>query len=156
MRLLYSWDFPRKDTGVGCNFFLSPGDLLTQGSNLYPLHCRQILYNLGHRRACPFRLRAHKKNVLVLILFQNPCRRWDTTLDKFDVAREIATLSILEVTLGVWNSNLLSGWLRKLSEDKISGAVFFFKNDWSCHVACRIPVPARDWTLTLHSGSTAS
>ena len=111
MRLLYSWDFPSKDTGVGCNFFLSPGDLLTQGSNLYPLHCRQILYNLGHRRACPFRLRAHKKNVLVLILFQNPCRRWDTTLDKFDVAREIATLSILEVTLGVWNSNLLSGSL---------------------------------------------
>ena len=36
-------DFPGKDTGVGCHF-LFQGILLTQGSNLSLLYCRQILY----------------------------------------------------------------------------------------------------------------
>ena len=41
------WDFPGKNTGVGCHF-LSPGDL----SNLCLLcflHCRWILYLLNHQ-----------------------------------------------------------------------------------------------------------
>ena len=38
-----SRDFPGKDTGVGCHF-LFQGILLTQGSNLSLLYCRQILY----------------------------------------------------------------------------------------------------------------
>ena len=36
-RLLYSWDFPGKNTGVGFHFLLQ-GIFLTQGSNLYLLH----------------------------------------------------------------------------------------------------------------------
>ena len=44
---LCPWDFPGKNTGVGCHFLLQ-GTFLTQGSNpwLLPLllHCRQILY----------------------------------------------------------------------------------------------------------------
>ena len=46
-RLLCPWDFPGKNTGVGCCFLLQ-GMFLTQGSNssiLHLLHCRQILYN---------------------------------------------------------------------------------------------------------------
>ena len=35
-RLLYPWNFPGKNTGVGCRFLLQ-GSLLTQGSNLYHL-----------------------------------------------------------------------------------------------------------------------
>ena len=42
-RLLSPWDFPGKDTGVGCHFPLQ-GIFPTQGSNLGLLHCRQILY----------------------------------------------------------------------------------------------------------------
>ena len=35
-KLLCSWDFPNRNTGVGCRFFLQ-GPFLTQGSNPYPL-----------------------------------------------------------------------------------------------------------------------
>ena len=38
--LLCPWDFPGKNTGVGCNFLLQ-GILPTLGSNLGLLHCRQ-------------------------------------------------------------------------------------------------------------------
>ena len=37
------WDFPGKNTGVGCHFLLQ-GIFQNQGSNLGVLHCRQILY----------------------------------------------------------------------------------------------------------------
>ena len=36
-RLLYPWDFPGKNTGVGCHFLLQ-GIFLTQGMNLGLLH----------------------------------------------------------------------------------------------------------------------
>ena len=47
-RLLCPWDFPGKDTGVGCHYLLQ-GIFPTQGSNLSLLHCREILYHLSHR-----------------------------------------------------------------------------------------------------------
>ena len=37
------WNFPGKNTGVGCHFLLQR-IFLTQGSNRRLLHCRQILY----------------------------------------------------------------------------------------------------------------
>ena len=43
-RLLCPWDFPGKNTGVGCHFLLQ-GSFLTQGSNLCLLHCKWILYH---------------------------------------------------------------------------------------------------------------
>ena len=46
-RCLCPWDFPGKNTGVGCHFLLQ-GIFLTQGSNL-GLICRQILYQLSTR-----------------------------------------------------------------------------------------------------------
>ena len=48
-RFLCPWDFPGKDTGMGCHFLLQ-GIFLTQGSNLGLLHCRQILYQLSYKR----------------------------------------------------------------------------------------------------------
>ena len=41
-RLLCPWDFPGKNTGVGCHFLLQ-GIFQTQGSNLCLLHCGWIL-----------------------------------------------------------------------------------------------------------------
>ena len=41
-RLLCPWQFPGKNTGVGCHSFLQ-GIFPTQGLNLGLLHCRQIL-----------------------------------------------------------------------------------------------------------------
>ena len=42
-RLLCPWDFPGKNTGVGCHF-LFQGIFLTWGSNMGLLHCRLILH----------------------------------------------------------------------------------------------------------------
>ena len=50
-RLLCPWDFPGKDTGVGCHFLLQE-IFLTQESNLHLLcllHCRWTLYLLSHQ-----------------------------------------------------------------------------------------------------------
>ena len=41
-RLLYPWDSPGKNTGVGCHSLL-------QGLNLSLLHCRQVLGHLSHQ-----------------------------------------------------------------------------------------------------------
>ena len=42
-RLLCPWDFPGKNTGVGCHFLLQ-GIFLSQGLNLGVLHFRWMLY----------------------------------------------------------------------------------------------------------------
>ena len=49
-RLLCPWDFPGKDTGLGCHFLLQ-GIFPSQGSNLGLLHPRQVLYlyRLSHQ-----------------------------------------------------------------------------------------------------------
>ena len=44
-QVLCPWDFPGKNTGVGCHFLLQE-IFLTWGSNPILLHCRQILYRL--------------------------------------------------------------------------------------------------------------
>ena len=47
-RLLCPWNFPGKNTGVGC-YFLLQGIFPTQGLNPGLLHCRQMLYHLSHQ-----------------------------------------------------------------------------------------------------------
>ena len=54
-RLLCPCDFPGKNIGVGCHFFLQ-GISSIQGSNLDLLHCRQILYCLSHQGRLNLRL----------------------------------------------------------------------------------------------------
>ena len=49
-RLLCLWDFPGKNTGVGCRFLLQ-GLFLAQGSNPSLLHYRRILYHLSRQRS---------------------------------------------------------------------------------------------------------
>ena len=58
-RLLCPWDFPGKNTGVGCCFLLQ-GVFPTRGSNLGLLHCRQVLYHLNQfmPSSCPSNLTA--------------------------------------------------------------------------------------------------
>ena len=46
-RLLCPWDFPSKNTGVGCHFLLQ-GIFTTQELNPGLQHCRQSLYCLSH------------------------------------------------------------------------------------------------------------
>ena len=47
-RLLWPWDFPGKNTGVGCHTLLQ-GIFPTQGWNPCLPHCRWILYHLSHQ-----------------------------------------------------------------------------------------------------------
>ena len=54
-RLLCPWDFPGKNTGVGCHALLQ-GIFPTQGSNLGLLDCRQTLYCLSHQGSLCFSL----------------------------------------------------------------------------------------------------
>ena len=54
-RLLCPWNFPGKNTGVGCHLLLQE-IFLTQGLNprlLCLLHCRQVLYLLSHQGILP-------------------------------------------------------------------------------------------------------
>ena len=46
--LFCPWDFPSKNTGVGCHFLLQR-IFLTQGLNLSLPHYRQMLYRLSHQ-----------------------------------------------------------------------------------------------------------
>ena len=45
---LCPWEFPGKNTGVGCHFLLQ-GLFLTQGLNPGLQHCMQRLYHLSHQ-----------------------------------------------------------------------------------------------------------
>ena len=45
---ILAWDFPGKNTGVGCQSFLQE-IFPTQGSNPGLLHYRQILYQLSYQ-----------------------------------------------------------------------------------------------------------
>ena len=47
-RPLHPWNFPGKNTRVGYHSLLK-GIFPTKGSNTGLLHCRQILYHLGHQ-----------------------------------------------------------------------------------------------------------
>ena len=47
---LHPWDFPGKNTGVGCHFLLQ-GIFPTQGSNPSIPHCRQTLYRLSYQES---------------------------------------------------------------------------------------------------------
>ena len=48
IKLLCPWDYPSKNTGVGCHF-LPQGIFPTQGSNPLLLPCRRILYCLSRQ-----------------------------------------------------------------------------------------------------------
>ena len=50
-RLHCPWDFPNRNTGVGCHFLLQ-GLFLTQGSNPGLLQCRPVLYHWANREPC--------------------------------------------------------------------------------------------------------
>jgi len=53
MRLLYPWDFPSKNMGVGCHSLLQ-GILLIQELNPGLPHCRQILDHLSYPGSISF------------------------------------------------------------------------------------------------------
>ena len=69
-RLLCPWDFPGKDTAVGCHFLL-PGIFPTQGSNSGLLHFRQILYQLSYKGIPTFYRKQVNKNCQCITFFRH-------------------------------------------------------------------------------------
>ena len=61
-RLLCPWDFPGKNTGVGCHFFLY-GIFPTQGLNPGLPHCGQTLYHLSHQESPGYFLKRNVKSL---------------------------------------------------------------------------------------------
>ena len=58
-RLLYPWNFPGKNTGVGCHALLQ-GLFPIQGLNPGLSHCRWILYHLSHEGSANYQRNTNK------------------------------------------------------------------------------------------------
>ena len=73
-RLLRPWDFPGKNTGVGCHCLLQE-IFPTQGLNPSLLLCRQMLYHLSHQGNTILDLKILKFKILsqyiVLLVYLN-------------------------------------------------------------------------------------
>ena len=81
-RFLCPWDFPGKNTGVGCHFLLQ-GIFPTQVSNPRLVHCRWILYHWATKEACFYNIILTTKGkaqwIIMALLFSanQPRRRAD-------------------------------------------------------------------------------
>ena len=64
-RLLCPWNFPGKNTGMGCHFLLQ-GIFPTQGSNPGLPHCRGILYQMSHKGS-PLKLNPVVKKLIAIL-----------------------------------------------------------------------------------------
>ena len=81
-RVLCPWDFPGKDTGVGCHFLLQ-GIFPTQGLNLGLSHCRQILYQLSYKGSrliifftqITYKKQTEKNTFNLTVQYLEKCRR---------------------------------------------------------------------------------
>ena len=76
-RIVFSWDSPSKNTGVGCHFLLQ-GICPTQGLNLVLLHCRQILYRLSYQGKLHFLLWLNNITCMDILYCVYPLISWWT------------------------------------------------------------------------------
>ena len=76
-RLLCPWDFPCKNTRMGCHFLLQ-GIFLTQRWNQSLLHCRQILLPLSHMGS-PTSQRLRPPNTIILGIKSSRDEFWRDT-----------------------------------------------------------------------------
>ena len=82
-RLLCPWDFPGKNTGVGCSF-LFQGIFPPQGSHLHLLHWQMESLPLGHQGSLSVALPLHSsfahQNLFWNLLFREPNTAAKTSL----------------------------------------------------------------------------
>ena len=114
-RLLCPWNFPSKNTGVGCHVLLQ-GIFPTQGLSLGLLRCRWILYRLSHQgrwqiiylfiyppshtHTCT---RAHTHILLVLLsLSISFSRGFSLSLDSLNQQQGISNSRCVRLTEGVF------------------------------------------------------
>ena len=84
--LLCPWDFPGKNTGVGCHSLLQ-GIFPTQGSNPGLLYCRQILYHLSHQGSPHIHLSVY--NFICQLYLNKAGKKWKNSTDLFFMFRTV-------------------------------------------------------------------
>ena len=116
IRLLRPWDFPGKNTGVGCHFLLQ-GIFLTQGSNPGLPHCRQTLYPLSHldsilkSKDVTLPKKVHLVKAMVFPVVMYGCESW--TIKKAEHQR------IDAFVLWYWRRLLRVPWTARRSNQSI-------------------------------------
>ena len=116
IRLLRPWDFPGKNTGVGCHFLLQ-GIFLTQGSNPGLPHCRQTLYPLSHldsilkSKDVTLPKKVHLVKAMVFPVVMYGCESW--TIKKAEHQR------IDAFVLWYWRRLLRVPWTARKSNQSI-------------------------------------
>ena len=116
IRLLRPWDFPGKNTGVGCHFLLQ-GIFLTQGSNPGLPHCRQTLYPLSHldsilkSKDVTLPKKVHLVKAMVFPVVMYGCESW--TIKKAEHQR------IDAFVLWCWRRLLRVPWTARRSNQSI-------------------------------------
>ena len=126
-RLLCPWGFLNKNTEVGCHALLQ-GIVLTQGSKLHLLHCRQILYcwatgdaltyveTVTEKENIHLSLRFHqnrsiiKMYVLTYILTANV---WQLASSKFGIQHWPSLPILSHQNSAVWEWSM---WLKDLTD----------------------------------------
>ena len=92
------WDFPGKNTGVGCHFLLQ-GSFPTQGLNLGLLHHRQILYWLNYQGKPQTHSPEHIEDTHKYYIIKESTARsqkiWGTKIRVKSVARVSSDLVVL-------------------------------------------------------------
>ena len=82
--------FPGKNTGVSCHFLLQ-GIFRTQGSNLYLLHCKQLLYHWATCEA-PFYIQQCVFVNPKVLIYSFPLPSPSVTISLFSVCESVSVL----------------------------------------------------------------
>ena len=82
IRVLCPWDFPGKNTAVGCHFLLQ-GIFPAQGSNLHLLHWQADSLPLSHQRSSSLCVKSLKKMPCVYIhrCMKQSSRTWESCVE---------------------------------------------------------------------------
>ena len=106
---LCPWDFPGKNTGVGCHFFLQ-GIFRTQESNLGLLHCKWILYHWGIGEA----IRPHSNDFILsqlpypnIVTFLQRVRTWTSEFWMNRKPRQTCSCLMIMIKM-IWNHFLMN------------------------------------------------
>ena len=107
--LLCPWDFPGKNTGVGCHFLLQ-GLFPTQGLNLSLLHCGHILYWMSYKGSI---------NIALGPPFLRPCP-WPSLFLSTILAHPAMQKEICSICNTVPNMEVTLNSLERASASRIS------------------------------------
>ena len=141
-RLLCPWDFPGKDTGVGCQFLLQE-IFPIQGLNLVLPHCRQTLYHLSHQGSPLIKVCLVRAMVFPVVMYG--CESW--TIKKAEHRRTDAS------ELWCWRRLLRVPWIARRWNQSILKEInpeyslegLMLKLQYFGHLMAKSQLVEKDW-----------